>query len=265
MRETRSEQVVILCGGQGTRLREETEFKPKALVEIGGRPILWHLMKIYDHWGFRRFILCLGHKSEMIKDYFLEYQWRHGDFRLDLRSGRRTRPDDGADVEDWEITFVETGETNQTGSRLFQASRYIEGDDFLFNYSDGLSDIDLDALLRLHRRTGKLATLTGFHPRSRYGVVRADTDNVVYHWHEKPLMQDLTSGGFFVMNTGIFDYLESDPACVLETGPLTRLASDRQLALYKHDGFWYSMDTYKEAKALNEMWELGDARWKVWA
>lgn len=264
MRETRDEQVVILCGGQGTRLREETEFKPKALVEIGGRPIIWHLMRIYDHWGFRRFVLCLGYKSEMIKDYFLNYRWRDTNFKLNLREGTCTPASNGSSVEDWEITFVETGELNQTGSRLFQAKPYIDGDDFLFNYSDGLSDIDLDALLSFHRSTGKTATLTGFHPRSRYGVVRADEKSVVYHWHEKPLMTDLTSGGFFVMNRQIFDYLDPDPDCVFETGALNALASDRELALYKHEGFWYSMDTYKEAQALNEMWESGSAKWMVW-
>ena len=255
------EQVVILCGGEGTRLREETEFKPKALVEIGGRPILWHLMRIYSHWGYRRFVLCLGYKGEMIKDYFLNYQWRDMDFTLDLKSGTKIPRGDDV-VEDWEVTFVETGARTQTGGRLSRARKYIETDTFLFNYCDGLSNVNLDELVSFHRQRGRVATLTGFHPRSRYGVVRADENDVVYHWQEKPMMTDMTSGGFFVMNKQIFDYLDDE--CVLEVGPIDKLSADGQLALYTHDGFWFSMDTYKEALTLNEMWAKGDAPWKLW-
>lgn len=258
--ETRPEQVVILCGGQGTRLREETEFKPKALVEIGGRPILWHLMRIYHRFGYRRFVLCLGYKGEMIKEYFLNYQWYDQDFRLDLKSGKRTLLDESG-PEDWEIVFVETGAETQTGGRLARAQRFVEGPTFLFNYCDGLSDVDLDALVRFHHEKGKIATLTGFHPRSRYGIIETDDDQTVSVWQEKPMMTDLTSGGFFVMNRGIFDYISEDEDCVLETGPMERLSRDRELALYKHGGFWFSMDTYKEALALNEMWASGHAPW----
>ena len=261
--EPKTEQVVILCGGEGTRLREETEFKPKALVEIGGRPILWHLMRIYSRWGYRRFVLCLGYKGEAIKEYFLNYQWRDQDFTLDLKTGKKTPRGDESGVEDWEITFAETGARTQTGGRLFRAREYIEGDTFLFNYCDGLSDVDLDQLVRVHHEKGKIATLTGFHPRSRYGVVRADDDEIVNHWQEKPMLTDLTSGGFFVMNRRIFDYLDEE--CVLETGPLDQLSADRELALHVHDGFWFSMDTYKEAQTLNGMWRRGEAPWKVWS
>lgn len=258
----KQEQVVILCGGEGTRLREETEFKPKALVEIGGRPILWHLMRIYSKWGYRRFVLCLGYKGEAIKDYFLNYQWRDQDFTLDLRTGVKTPLGDNDVVEDWEITFAETGARTQTGGRLFRAREYVDTDTFLFNYCDGLSDVDLDELVRSHHQKGKIATLTGFHPRSRYGVVRADENEIVNHWQEKPMMTDLTSGGFFVMNRRIFEYL--DPECVLETGPLDKLSEDRELALFVHRGFWFSMDTYKEAQTLNRLWRDGEAPWKVW-
>lgn len=261
MTPTRDEQVVILCGGQGTRLREETEFKPKALVSVGGRPILWHLMRIYHRFGYRRFVLCLGYKGEMIKEYFLDYRWRSKDFALDLRSGERRDLGGDGDVEDWEIVFADTGEDAQTGARLSRARRHVETDTFLFNYCDGLSDIDLGALVRFHHEKGRIATLTGFRPRSRYGVVRADADHVVYHWQEKPLMSDLTSGGFFVMNRKVFDYVRDEPDCILETESLGKLADGRELALYVHDGFWYSMDTYKEAQALNEMWRRGDAPW----
>jgi glucose-1-phosphate cytidylyltransferase len=258
----KQEQVVILCGGEGTRLREETEFKPKAMVEIGGRPILWHLMRVYYRWGYRRFVLCLGYKGEQIKDYFLGYQWRDQDFTVELASGKKTLHANSEGIEDWEITFVETGAKTQTGGRLFRAQRYVEGDTFLFNYCDGLSDVDLDKLVQFHREKKKIATLTGFHPRSRYGVVQVDRGDIVTHFLEKPMSTDLTSGGFFVMNRRIFDYL--DPDCVLETKPMERLSADRELALFIHHGFWYSMDTYKEALALNEMWSAGQAPWKVW-
>jgi glucose-1-phosphate cytidylyltransferase len=258
----KKEQVVILCGGEGTRLREETEFKPKALVEIGGRPILWHLMRIYHARGYRRFVLALGYKGEMIKDYFLNYQWRDQDFTLDLKSGKcAAKGEDGA-VEDWEITFVETGATTQTGGRLFRTQKYLDGDTFHFNYCDGLSDVDLDQLVAYHNSKGKIATLTGFHPRSRYGLVGIDKGGIVTHFQEKPMMTDLTSGGFFVMHKRVFEYL--DPECVLETTPLERMSSDRELALFVHHGFWFSMDTYKEALTLNEMWNKGKAPWKVW-
>lgn len=260
----KNEQVVILCGGEGTRLREETEFRPKALVEIGGRPIIWHLMRIYYRFGYRRFVLCLGYKGEMIKDYFLDYRWRDFDFRLDLESGKRELLSGFGQVENWEITFVETGPHSQTGARLSRARRYIDGDWFLCNYSDGLSDLDVDALVDFHRARGKIATLTGFHPRSRFGVVRASEEGIVEYFQEKPIMAEQTSGGFFVMQKGIFDYLSDDEDCVLETTPLERLAAERQLALYPHDGFWFSMDTYKEALALNRMWNEGKAPWKTW-
>jgi glucose-1-phosphate cytidylyltransferase len=258
----KQEQVVILCGGEGTRMREETEFKPKAMVEIGGRPILWHLMRIYYHWGYRRFVLALGSKGEVIKDYFLNYQWRDQDFTLELKTGNKTGRSVNGFVEDWEITFVDTGAQTQTGGRLFRTQDFLDRDTFLFNYCDGLSNVDLDRLVAFHHEKGKIATLTGFHPRSRYGVVRVDENDVVYHWQEKPMMTELTSGGFFVMNKRIFEHL--DPECVLEYEPLTELSKAGELALHQHDGFWYSMDTYKEALTLNELWSKGDAPWKLW-
>lgn len=255
-------KVVILCGGKGTRLREETEHRPKPMVPVGDRPILWHIMKTYAHYGHRDFVLCLGYKGEMIKDYFLNYQWHDSDFTLALKSGKKVLHAGEEALEDWEITFVETGAKTQTGGRLYRAKKFVEGDTFLFNYCDGLSDIDLDKLVAHHRKMGKLATLTGFHPRSRYGEVAVDERGIVTHFQEKPMMRALTSGGFFVMNRGVFDYL--DPECILETGPLDAMSRDRQLALFQHDGFWFSMDTYKEALTLNEQWASGKAPWKVW-
>ena len=259
----KNEQVVILCGGRGTRLQEETEFKPKALVEIGGRPILWHLMRIYYRYGFRRFVLCLGYKGNLIKDYFLNYAAMRNDFTLNLRTGEQRLESDRENIEDWEITFADTGLDTNTGGRLYRIAHLIDQPLFLANYCDGLSDIDLDALAAFHRDKGKVATVTGFHPRSRYGIVKVDESDIVNYWQEKPLMSDLTSGGFFVFSTDVFDYLDDD--CVLEQQPLERLAADRQLALYPHDGYWQCMDTHKEALALNKLWARGDAPWKTWS
>jgi glucose-1-phosphate cytidylyltransferase len=261
-RATKREQVVILCGGQGTRMREETEFRPKALVEIGGRPVLWHLMKHYDRYGYRRFVLLLGYRGAMIKQWFLDYHWLVNDFTLKLGNDAPRMKALGREVEDWEITFVETGLETQTGGRLKRAEDAIEGRTFLANYCDGLSDVDLDAVVAFHRRHGKAATLTGFHPRSKYGVVKADKKGVVDYFQEKPMSHDLTSGGFFVFDRRIFSYLDRD--CVLETGPFERLAAERQMALYEHDGFWQCMDTFKEAQALNALWSKGDAPWRTW-
>ena len=260
--ERKKEPVVILCGGRGTRLQEETEFKPKALVEIGGRPILWHLMRIYAHYGYYRFILCLGYKGSQIKDYFLNYQAMQNDFTLRLRSGAQQIWSHNDNIEDWEISFVDTGLETMTGGRLFRVQELIREDYFLANYCDGLSDIDLDKLVDYHKSKGKTATVTGFHPRSRFGVVRVDDKGIVNYWQEKPMMNDLTSGGYFVFQRKVFDYLDAE--CVLEYDPLRNLAKDRELALYVHEGYWTCMDTHKEAMLLNQTWDGGDAPWKIW-
>ncbi len=258
----KQEQVVILCGGQGTRMREETEFRPKALVEIGGRPVLWHLMKHYESYGYRRFVLLLGYRGSMIKEWFLNYHWLANDFTLKLGADAPAMRSHAGRVEDWEITFVDTGQDTQTGGRLFRARHVIEGPMFLANYCDGLSDVDLDRLVAFHRSHGRTATLTGFHPRSKYGVVKTDSAGVVNYFQEKPLSNDLTSGGFFVFQREIFDYLDAD--CILETEPFERLAAERRMALHVHNGFWQCMDTFKEAQALNALWAKDEAPWKSW-
>jgi glucose-1-phosphate cytidylyltransferase len=262
MIKPKEEKVVILCGGMGTRMKEETEYRPKALVEIGGRPILWHLMRIYSHYGYRKFVLCLGYKGSMIKSFFLDYQRMQNDFTLRLRSGAQHAWNHADEVEDWEITFVDTGAQTQTGGRLYRIRHHIQEEFFLANYCDGLSDINLDALVAFHKEKKKVATLSGFHARSRYGVVKVDNEGIVNYWQEKPLMNDRTPGGYFVFNRSMFDRLDAD--CILERGPLEGLAAAGQLALFPHDGFWYSMDTFKEAQMLNEMWDRGETPWKIW-
>jgi glucose-1-phosphate cytidylyltransferase len=259
----KQERVVILCGGLGTRLREETEYRPKALVEIGGRPILWHLMRTYYRYGYRKFVLCLGYKGWMIKEYFLNYAYRQNDLVLQLRTGSRYVYDGKEEIEDWEITFADTGAETQTGGRLYNIRPHIHEDFFLANYCDGLSDINLDELVAFHKEKGKVATLSGFHARSRYGVVGANGDGIINYWQEKPLMHDFTPGGFFVFNRSIFDWLDAE--CTLEQTPLERLAKAGELALYPHNGFWYCMDTFKEAQALNTMWREGVAPWRTWS
>ena len=259
----KEEKVVILCGGLGTRMKEETEYRPKALVEIGGRPILWHLMRSYYTYGYRKFVLCLGYKGSMIKDYFLNYQAMQHDFTLRLRGANQIW-NHKDEVEDWEITFVDTGQDSQTGARLARIRHHITEDYFLANYSDGLSDINIDDLVAFHKQKNKIATLSGFHARSRYGVVRVDDHGLVNYWQEKPMMHDMTPGGFFVFNRKVFDYVSPDPECILERGPLEKLANEGQLALFPHHGFWFCMDTFKEAQSLNEMWTSGEHPWKTW-
>jgi glucose-1-phosphate cytidylyltransferase len=259
---TRREKVVILCGGQGTRMREETEFRPKALVEIGGKPVLWHLMRHYDHFGFRKFVLCLGYRGTMIKQYFVDYHWMMRDFTLRIGGGEPVISVHERTTEDWEITFVDTGLATQTGGRLFRIRHLIDDPWFLANYCDGLSDVDLDELVAFHGGHGRVATLTGFHPRAKYGVIKVDERGVPNYWQEKPLMNDYTSGGFFVFDRRVFDYLDAD--CVLELEPFERLARERQMGLFEHHGFWQCMDTFKEAQALGALWDKGNAPWKLW-
>jgi len=255
-------KVVILCGGLGTRLREETEFKPKPLVEIGGRPILWHIMKGYAHFGFREFVLCLGYRGHMIKEYFLSYEYMNTDFLLDLGTNERRalRPNHGG--EDWRITFADTGLETNTGGRIKRIQQYIDTDYFFATYGDGVSDVDIRALEAFFLTKGKIAVITGLHPWSKYGRVDVGADEIVKGFAEKPQLKDVTNGGFFVFSRRIFDYLDGNS--VLEREPFERLAKDQEMALYKHDGFWHAMDTYKDYLDLNRMWSSGAAPWRVW-
>jgi glucose-1-phosphate cytidylyltransferase len=256
--------VVMLCGGLGTRLHEETERVPKPLVEVGGRPILWHIMKVYGHHGFRRFVLCLGYKSWAIKEYFLRYREHLSDLTIQLSDDHTpVFLNDVAD-EDWEVTCAETGVLAATGARLWRVRDYIQADTFMFTYGDGLGSVDLDALLAFHRAEGRIGTVTGVHPTSRYGEMRVEGTQAT-EFNEKPTIpQGFVSGGFFVFERAFLDYLNDDPNLFFEHEPLRNLARDGELSVYRHDGFWMGMDTYREYLELNRLWEGGRAPWKVW-
>ena len=256
--------VVILCGGQGTRLREETDRVPKPLVEIGTNPILWHIMKIYGHHGFRRFILCLGYKGRLIKDYFLSYRSNVSDFTIRLSDRHEPTYLNKLGDEDWEVTCAETGLYSGTGARLHMVRDYIDAPTFMFTYGDGIGSVDLSALLDFHLSEGRLGTVTGVHPTSRYGEMRVD-GNEVMEFDEKPTTAEgLVSGGFFAFQREFLDYLDDDTDLLIERRPLQRLARDGQLGVFRHEGFWMGMDTFREFTELNSLWQSGDPPWKVW-
>lgn len=256
--------VMILCGGQGSRLREETEYRPKPMVEIGGRPMLWHIMKIYAAHGFTRFIVLTGYKGHVIKDYFLNYDTLHRDFTITLGSGTPVQLHGGHDASGWTVTVLDTGLDTMTGARIRRAMPYVDADRFMVTYGDGVADLDINALVTHHRRAGRLATVTGVRPPARFGELVVAGDRVV-EFSEKPqVQQGLINGGFFVFERAVFDYLSDDPGCVLEREPLERLAADAQLTVYAHDRFWRCMDTYRDLQALSRLWADAEAPWKVW-
>ncbi len=257
-------KVVLLAGGLGTRLKEETEYKPKPMVEIGGRPILWHIMKTYSHFGFNKFVVCLGYKGDVIKDYFYNYQIRNTDFTLKLKDGNIQTHKVHSEM-DWEITFAETGANSMTGSRIKQVERYVDGDIFMLTYGDGLADINLKDLLEFHKSHGKIGTLSGVLPQSRFGELNIEGQQVV-SFSEKPQVHagGLINGGYFVFNKSFFNYLSADPTCILERNPLETLAKEGELIAFHHKGFWQCMDTYRDFEYLNSLWKEDKASWKTW-
>ena len=256
-------KVVILCGGFGTRLREETEFRPKPMVEIGGKPILWHIMKSFAYYGYTDFILCLGYKGEVIRNYFLNYERINSDLCIELGTGK-VKIYNQHDEVGWKVTLVDTGLHTMTGARLKHIEKYIEDDHFILTYGDGVTDLDIDKLINFHRATNKIGTVTGVSPPSHYGELGIVGERVV-SFREKPESHtSLISGGYFVFNREFFDYVVEEESCVLEREPLERLAGDDQLGVYAHDGFWQCMDTYRDYVYLNELWDKGDPRWKIW-
>ena len=256
-------KVVILCGGLGTRLRGETEFRPKPMVEIGERPILWHIMKIYAHHGFREFVLCLGYKGEQIKQYFLNYEAMTRDVTIRLGATPQVVLH-GAPAEPWTVTLVDTGAGAMTGARVKRAERYVDGETFMLTYGDGVADIDLGKLVAFHRGHGRVGTVTGVRPPSRFGELVASGTRVA-EFSEKPsISAGYINGGFFVFNRRMFEYLSADDGCVLERDPLERLAKDGQLEMYPHEGYWQCMDTPRDLQHLTEAWERTRPPWKVW-
>ena len=257
-------QTLILCGGMGTRLREETEYRPKPMVEIGGRPILWHIMKCYAAHGFTDFVLCLGYKGETIKEYFLNYEAMNNDFTVELGKPNAVAYYDAHGENGWRVTLVDTGLQTMTGARIKRASRFVSGDRFMVTYGDGVSDVDVRGLVAFHEQAGTLATVTGVHPSSRFGELLVQGDRVE-EFSEKPQThKGLINGGFFVFERKALEYLSDDVDCVLEREPLERLALAGQLSVYQHTGFWQCMDTYRDYQHLNTLWESGGAEWKQW-
>ena len=255
-------KVVILCGGKGMRLREETEFRPKPMVEVGGQPILWHIMKTYAYYGFRNFILCLGYKGEVIREYFYEYAVRRRDFTINMRTGECEFHGE-REAPDWRVTLVDTGEEAMTGARVKRIEEYIEDDFFFLTYGDGLTDLNIRDTLEFHKSGGKIGTVTGVSPPSRYGELHIEGNHVLSFQEKPDTTGNQINGGYFVFSRRFFEYLETQDDCVLEKVPLEKLAEDDELRVYHHTGFWQCMDTYRDYMFLKKIWQSGQAPWKV--
>uniref|UniRef100_UPI0040478578 glucose-1-phosphate cytidylyltransferase n=1 Tax=Algoriphagus sp. TaxID=1872435 RepID=UPI0040478578 len=257
-------KVVILAGGLGTRLMEETESRPKPMVEIGGKPILWHIMKIYEAYGFNEFVICLGYKSQMIKEYFLNYYLYNSDITVELEKNK-------VDVhfnnsESFKVTLVDTGLTTNTAGRIKKIQKYVENETFMLTYGDGVSDINIKDLIAFHKSHGKMATLTSVQTPGRFGNIEIDLKGIVDHFVEKPQGDGMwINGGFFVLEPEIFNYLQGDVENIQwENQPLLEIANNKQLAAYKHQGFWKPMDALRDRIELEQMWQNNTAKWKIW-
>ncbi len=255
-------KAVILAGGLGSRLSEETAVRPKPMVEIGGKPILWHVMKIYSAHGINDFVICLGYRGYMIKEYFANYHLHNCDVSFDLRGGAMKIH--RSETEPWNVTLVETGDQTMTGGRLKRVLGYLGDEDFCFTYGDGLADVDVSALIDFHRSQGTLATVTAVQPPGRFGALDVAGDRVLDFREKPPGDGGWTNGGFFVLSAGVGDYVEGD-ATVWEDEPVRGLAQADQLSCYRHDGFWQPMDTLRDRRTLEQLWEGANAPWKTWS
>jgi len=256
-------KIVILAGGMGTRLSEETDIRPKPMVEIAGKPILWHIMKLYSHYGFNDFIICLGYKGYYIKEYFYHYFLYNSDITFDFTNGTREKIVHSSNTEPWKVTLVDTGLDTMTGGRLKRVKEYIGNDTFMMTYGDGVSNVDIVELINFHKKNGKKATLTAVLPTGKFGALEID-GSLIRSFQEKPKGDgSWINGGFFVLEPSVFDYIKND-STFWEREPLESLASSGELIAYKHNGFWKPMDTLRDKIELNDMWESGKAPWKLW-
>ena len=257
-------KTIILAGGLGTRLAEETHVKPKPMVEIGGKPILWHIMKIYGSQGFNEFYTALGYKSEVIKDFFANYYQRQNNLRIETSSGQvQVQENEHTQNEDWIVNLIETGKLTNTGGRIKRMKSWVGNETFMMTYGDGVANVDIDALIKFHKSQGRLATVSAVRPPARFGGISFE-NGIVKEFIEKPQIgEGWINGGFFVLEPGIFDYIENDDTS-FEKESLEKLAQDGQLAAYQHNGFWQCMDTIRDVALVNSLWESGDAPWKSW-
>ena len=256
-------KVVILAGGFGTRLSEETELKPKPMVEIGGKPILWHIMKIYSHYGFNDFIICCGYKGYYIKEYFANYFLHQADVTIDL--GKNSVSVHKSNAEPWKITLVDTGINTMTGGRIKRVESFVSGEQFMLTYGDGVSSVNLKSLLDFHKKSKKLATLTAVQPSGKFGAINVNIKGEVLSFHEKPKGDGAwINGGFFVLEPKIFSYIKEGDETIWEHSPMEKLAKDGQLNAFKHTGFWKPMDTLRDKSELENFWNTGNAPWKLW-
>jgi glucose-1-phosphate cytidylyltransferase len=255
-------KAVILAGGMGTRLREETDYRPKPMVEVGGKPILWHIMKILSTQGINDFVICLGYKGDQIKDYFLNYEYLSNDITVKLGKHDAVIKHSQSIDENWNVTLANTGQTTMTGGRILNIQKYVDGEPFLCTYGDGLADINLKGLLDFHATHGKTATVTAVRPTTRFGAMQIEDDDRVSEFLEKPRGEKWVNGGFFIFQPEIFNFLT--PNCILETTPLETLAQKGELSAFRHEGFWQPMDTFRESQELNNLWDRNAAPWKIW-
>jgi glucose-1-phosphate cytidylyltransferase len=256
-------KVVVLAGGLGTRISEESHLKPKPMIEIGERPILWHIMKIYSHYGFNEFIICLGYRGHQIKEYFNHYFLYESDVTIDFTKESHTVTHNHT-AEPWKVTLVDTGGESQTGGRVKRIKKYVQNEAFMLTYGDGVSNVNLRDLLHFHNSHGRICTVTTIQPTGRFGVMDVDDNGKVVKFQEKPTNSDAwINSGFFVMNPGVFNYIHDDYT-VLERKPMEKLAADKELMAYRHTGFWQCMDTTRDRGLLEHYWKEGSAPWKVW-
>lgn len=255
-------KVVILAGGLGTRLSEETDIKPKPMVEIGGKPIIWHIMKIYSSYGYNDFVICLGYRGYLIKEYFANYFLHQADITIDLLSNSLEVHD--TNVEPWKVTMVDTGRDTMTGGRIAKVKKYLDNEPFMLTYGDGVSNVNIEELVSFHKKSDKIATVTSVQPHGRFGAISFDNKGVIEEFREKPQEGAWVNGGFFVLQPEVFNYISANENCVWERDPVEKLVAERQLSAFQHKGFWHPMDTLRDKHQLEALWNSNNCEWRIW-